>query len=292
MRTDNRGDAEPVASRARADDTAIGLGDGEVVDARLAEQHQPALVEVPVLVAVAAPPPPALSKRPRSHACDLGLRYGRGVNASEPHRRTDLAAAPVRRGRGRPVGGQPLVDREVMLDAAERVITRDGNGAAVEAIAAEAGVTKPIVYARIGSRAELSNALAGRLAERLVVAARAEVTSSRLDRATLASFFRATFQTIGAHRELFLYVTRGSADDTSERTLYLAGTSAKPLADLLAHWRRRQGHDTAVAVPWAYGIIGMLNLVSLWWIAESAPPAGPPPPPLAELVWSGIGSGG
>jgi len=59
-----------------------------------------------------------------------------------------------------------------MLDAAERVIARDGNGASLEAIATEAGVTKPIVYARVGSRAELSNALAARLADRLIAAAR------------------------------------------------------------------------------------------------------------------------
>ena len=54
-----------------------------------------------------------------------------------------------------------------ILDAAERVIARDGSGASIEAIAIEAGVTKPIVYARVGARAELCEALAERLAARL-----------------------------------------------------------------------------------------------------------------------------
>ncbi len=174
-----------------------------------------------------------------------------------------------------------------MLDAAERVIARDGNGASLEAIATEAGVTKPIVYARVGSRAELSNALAARLADRLIAAARAEV-GSRLDRATLSAFLRATLQTIGAHRELFMYVTRGSAGDTSERALYLAGKSAQPLAELLARWRERQGRDASVAVPWAYAIIGMLNLVSLWWLEEGDQPVDELADQLAELVWSGM----
>lgn len=204
----------------------------------------------------------------------------------------EVAAVGARRGRGRPAGGQRVVDREPMLDAAERVIARDGNGASLEAIAAEAGVTKPIVYALVGSRAELSNALAARLADRLIAAARAEVVTSRLDRATLSAFLRATLQTIGAHRELFLYVTRGSAGDTSERALYLAGKSAQPLAELLARWRERQGHDASVAVPWAYAIIGMLNLVSLWWLEEGDQPVDELADQLAELVWSGVSNGG
>lgn len=179
-----------------------------------------------------------------------------------------------------------------MLDAAERVIARDGSGASLEAIALEAGVTKPIVYARVGSRAALSNALAARLAERLIAAARAEVGNARLSRDTLAVFFRITLETIGAHRELFLYVTRGAADDAAERTLYLAGKSAMPLADLLTWWRTRRGHDPSVAVPWAYGIIGMLNLVSLWWVEESDLPVTTLSDQLADLVWSGLESEG
>ena len=181
-----------------------------------------------------------------------------------------------------------MVDRELLLDAAERVIARDGSGASIEAIAYEAGVTKPIVYARVGSRAELSNALAQRLADRLIAAAQAAVGSTRLDRPTLAAFFRSTLETIAVHRELFVYVTRGAGDDTSERTLYLAGRSAAPLAELLVRWRARSDRDTSVAVPWAYGIVGMLNLVSQWWIEETDRPAAVLADQLAELVWSGL----
>ena len=181
-----------------------------------------------------------------------------------------------------------MVDREVLLDAAERVITRDGSGASLEAIALEAGVTKPIVYARIGSRAELSNALAARLAERLNAAGSEVVSSASLDRSTLSALFRTSLDMIHDQRELFLYVTRGAADDTPERTLYLAGRSAGPLAELLAQRRTAQGHDATVAVPWAYAIVGMLNMVSLWWVEESDRSATALADELAELVWSGL----
>jgi AcrR family transcriptional regulator len=194
----------------------------------------------------------------------------------------------VRRRPGRPVGGQHVVDREVVLDAAERVIARDGNGASLEAIAVEAGVTKPVVYARVGSRAELSNALASRLAERLIAAGGGVVSSASLDRATLAALFRTSLEMIHDQRELFLYVTRGAGDDTPDRTLYLAGRSAGPLAELLVHWRTAHGSDATVAVPWAYAIVGMLNMVSLWWVEESDRSAAALADELAELVWSGL----
>jgi AcrR family transcriptional regulator len=201
-------------------------------------------------------------------------------------------AGPARRPRGRPAGGEHVVDRERLLDAAELVIARDGNGASLESIAAEAGVTKPIVYARIGSRAELSNALAARLAERIITAAGQGISSRSLDRAALVGLFRSTFETMRAHRELFLYVTRGAGDDTAERTLYFAGTSARPLADLLTRWRARQGHDESVALPWAYAIVGMLNVVSLWWLTDEERSVDVLAEDLASLVWSGMEAAG
>ena len=184
-----------------------------------------------------------------------------------------------------------MVDRELMLDAAERVIARDGSGASLEAIALEAGVTKPIVYARIGNRADLANALAQRLTDRLTAAAGSVIGSTRFDRATMAAFVQTSLETIADHRELYFYVTRGTADDTPQRTLYLAERSAMPMADLLTRWRSRHGLDADVAVPWAYGVIGMLNLVSLWWLHESDRPADVLAGQLADLLWSGLADG-
>jgi AcrR family transcriptional regulator len=196
------------------------------------------------------------------------------------------------RRRGRPPGGQPLADRDAILDAAERVIAREGSGASLDAVAAEAGVTKPTVYARVGQRAELANALATRLNERIVAATGAEVTSLAPSRRTLAVFFRTTLETIAEHRELFLYVTRGSADDSAERALYLAGQSAAPLAALLRTWQRHDGRDTSMVDAWAYAIIGMLNMVALWWIDQGELSGEQVADQLATLVWSGMTGAG
>jgi AcrR family transcriptional regulator len=181
------------------------------------------------------------------------------------------------------------VDRERMLDAAERAIRREGAGVSIDAIAQEAGVTKPIVYARVGSRTELADALAQRLADRLSEAARGGMRKRRTPRTQLVALILSSLETLAEHRQLFLFVSSGASDEMPQRTLFLAGQSAKPMAKQLAAQRATQGLDPSVAEAWAYAIVGLLNMTSLWWITESTDPAERVAENLAELLWSGLG---
>ena len=196
----------------------------------------------------------------------------------------------VRVGRrpGRPLGGQHVVDRDVVLDAAERVIRRDGSGVSLEAIAIEAGVTKPVVYARVGGRAEVANALAERLSDRMVAAGGEALRSTTDEQSMVAAMIKSNLITVAEHRELFLYVTGGTADESPLQKLYLAERSATPLAAQLAAWRAQQGFATNVAVPWAYAVIGMLQMASLWWLTAADQTVDELAEQLSELLWSGL----
>ncbi len=196
----------------------------------------------------------------------------------------------VRVGRrpGRPLGGQHVVDRDVVLDAAERVIRRDGSGVSLEAIAIEAGVTKPVVYARVGGRSEMANALAERLSDRMVAAGGEALSTSTDEQSMVAAMIKSNLITVAEHRELFLYVTGGTADESPLQKLYLAERSATPLAAQLAAWRAQQGFATNVAVPWAYAVIGMLQMASLWWLTAADQTVDELAEQLSELLWSGL----
>ena len=203
-------------------------------------------------------------------------------------RHTCVMTIVVGRRPGRPVGGRHVVDKELVLDAAERVIRRDGAAVSLETIAIEAGVTKPIVYARVGGRNDVADALAVRLSDRLIAAASVAVDGRPFGRETLAALIEANLLTVADHRELFLYVTGGTTGESPKRTLYLAERSTAPMAQQLVRWRTRQGLDPAAALPWAYAVVGMLHLVSLWWLSETDRSAQQLADHLAELLWSGF----
>ena len=194
----------------------------------------------------------------------------------------------VSRRPGRPLGGQLVVDREHVLDAAERVIRRDGAGSSLEAVAVEAGVTKPIVYDRVGGRADLADALAERLADRMVLATRTALAGETLSQTGLTRFIEANLRTVADHRELFLYVTGGSTEQTALGRLSLAERSTTPLTKTLAVWRSGIQQDPGVAEAWAFGIVGMLQLVSQWWITQEDLSAAEVAGQISELLWNGL----
>ena len=194
----------------------------------------------------------------------------------------------VSRRPGRPLGGQLVVDREHVLDAAERVIRRDGAGSSLEAVAVEAGVTKPIVYDRVGGRADLADALAERLADRMVLATRTALAGETLSQTGLTRFIEANLRTVADHRELFLYVTGGTTEQTAIGRLSLAERSTTPLAKTLAVWRSGIQQDPGVAEAWAFGIVGMLQMVSQWWITQEDLSAAEVAGQISELLWNGL----
>lgn len=189
---------------------------------------------------------------------------------------------------GRPAGGHLAIDRDRILDAAERAIAREGAGVSIDDIALEAGVTKPIVYDRVGSRSELADALAERLADRMVQAAGDAVTDEPISERALARFIEANLETVGQHRELFLYVTGGTTDQTALGRLKVAERSIDPMTLAIRTWRSSFGVDATVAESWAIAIVGALQMVAIWWTSQSARSAHDVAEQLADLLWNGL----
>ena len=140
----------------------------------------------------------------------------------------------------------------------------------------------------MGSRAGLANALADRLASRMLAAARESLAGGSLTRESLGGFIAANLSTVLEHRELFLYVTSGSTEQTALSRLSLAERSATPLARALELWRIGVGRDAAVAESWAYAMVGMLQMASLWVIDDTSPDPESVAAHMSELLWWGL----
>lgn len=207
-----------------------------------------------------------------------------------------MRGAP-RRGPGRPAGRSAhdgvLADRDALLDAAERVIRADGPAVTLEAVAAAAGVTKPILYRGVGDKDALVQALAERLVVRIRAQVAALVAAAEGPRDGLARLVAGHLELAGSDRHLYLYVTAGgSRDDRVQQALLLADQSAAGFADGIAAYRSAQGADPAVADAWSYALIGALHFVTLWWLRDGSVPADVAAAQLTELLWSGLRGGG
>src|SRR5687767_9352093 len=88
--------------------------------------------------------------------------------SAEPDRDAERAEARARK-------------RERLLDAAVRAVRREGPNVSMDEIAAEAGVTKPIVYRAFGDREGLTKALADRFADELAASLQGAITTATTD---------------------------------------------------------------------------------------------------------------
>jgi AcrR family transcriptional regulator len=161
--------------------------------------------------------------------------------------------------------------REELLDAADRAIASSGPDVSMAAIAAEAGITKPILYRHFTDKAGLYRALAERHTHELLdVVRRGLATKGDLrDRATAA--VDGYLEMIEAQPSVYAFlVHRAAAEEPS-----VAGAVAffqQRLADELAAGIAVElGVDpTPRTTAWAHGIVGMIRAAGEWWLDQRA----------------------
>jgi AcrR family transcriptional regulator len=195
---------------------------------------------------------------------------------------------------GRPRG--PRRDRDErrveLLDAAERAIRRIGPRASMDEIAAEAGITKPILYSHFGDKAGLVQALAGRVARRLNRTVTDALTGSGEPRAVVASTIEAFCTFIEDETELYRFLVqsaRHAADASGPRLLTDIGNQ---ISVSLGSALRRAGADSGAAEPWAYAIVGMTFGGASWWLQRRTMSKDDLVGYLTQLLWSGLAGAG
>lgn len=209
--------------------------------------------------------------------------------------RTTLSAGKATpRGRGRPAGRTAndgvIADREALLAAAERLIRAQGPGVSLDAIATAAGVTKPILYRGVGDRDALVHALAERLAARMADGVARLVEQAPAPRDALRRLVGGYLGHAADDRHLYLYVTAGgTGEDRVRKSLILADGTAQQFAGRIAAYRSALGADASVAAVWAYGLVGALHFVTLWWLRDAQLGIDTVTDQVTELLWSGLG---
>ena len=181
--------------------------------------------------------------------------------------------------------------REALLDAADRIVRRDGPAASMAAIAAEAGITKPILYRHFGDKGGLYVALADRYTGRLMAELqqaleRGSTRRERVER-TIDAYLAAVEREQQVYR--FLVHSGEAAAPQSEVRSF-----TRTLAALLATGIGRElgvPADGARAQAWAHGIVGMVQAAGDWWLDTRTCSRGDLVLEVSELLFGRYGKG-
>jgi AcrR family transcriptional regulator len=159
--------------------------------------------------------------------------------------------------------------KQSLLEAADRVVQRDGPDASMNVIAAEAGITKPILYRHFGDKGGLYSALAARHIDDLLQRLRAAL----LTRGGLEARTRATLDaylaSIEERPQVYRFLVRRAAVEEPGVRGEVEGF-VRRFGDELANGIRHEpvlGEvDPLRAQVWAHGIAGMVQAVGDWWL--------------------------
>jgi AcrR family transcriptional regulator len=160
--------------------------------------------------------------------------------------------------------------REELLDAADRIVQRDGPAASMRAMAAEAGITKPVLYRYFGDKNGLLTALADRhtrdLLERLRAALRSGSDLRSRTAATIDAYLRAIEEAPQVYRFL-LYGSAAAEAGLPDRVHSFTRRIAHELAAGIAYELRLGESRRPLATAWAHGIVGMVQAAGDHWLA-------------------------
>ena len=159
--------------------------------------------------------------------------------------------------------------RGEFIAAALRVLARQGPELTMDAVAAEAGVTKPVLYRYFSDKTALVTALGefgtSVLLSRLMPAIAAELPALTRIRGTISAYF----EVIDEQPNLYWLIVRHTAGEIpAENDPYQCNKEliASALTALFGDYLRAYGLDSGAAEPWAYGITGLVQATVEWWL--------------------------
>jgi AcrR family transcriptional regulator len=191
--------------------------------------------------------------------------------------------------------------RQELLEAADRVVLRDGPEASMNAIAAEAGITKPILYRHFGDKNGLYRALAKRHTDALLATLRAALDTPGDRRSRVEATLHAYLYAIEAHPQVYRFLMHPGetppADgekgfDAGRHSVPLLRRMGEDLAEVIAE-RLDLGPDSRqLARTWGHGIVGMMYAAGDWWLGERPCTRDQLVRDLADLLWGRLAAAG
>ncbi|WP_338899569.1 TetR family transcriptional regulator [Streptomyces sp. TG1A-60] len=190
--------------------------------------------------------------------------------------------------------------RRELLEAADRVVLRDGPGASMNAIAAEAGITKPILYRHFGDKGGLYAALAQRHTDALLDSLRAALDAPAERRQRVEATLDTYLTAIEARPQVYRFLMHPAEGGQPGDQGFDVGRHSAPLLRRMGEElgkvieeRLDLGSDSRrLARVWGHGIVGMMHAAGDWWLGERPCTRAELVHSLADLLWGRLAAAG
>src|SRR5436190_7441124 len=204
------------------------------------------------------------------------------------HTVTNSGSGDARRERWR---SHRAARREEFVEAAMRALAKSGPDVGMDEVAAEAGVTKPVLYRHFVDKNDLFMALGHRVTEilfdRLIPAMNEEEAPIPRIRKSLDAFFSVIEEFPNLYRVL---VRRTFAEKPVDSDIVAEDKEliAAALTTLLGDYMRTFEIDSGPAEPWSHGIVGMVQNVGEWWLERRTMSRDAVVEYLTQIIWAAI----
>lgn len=158
------------------------------------------------------------------------------------------------------------------------------------AIAAEAGITKPILYTHFGDKSGLADALGQRYSAQLAQAFLSGGPAGDNARDLVSRGVDAWIGFISEEPEIYRFLTRGPFAKPDRLNAHrVAADMGNGLASLLGGLLEGVDRSTEPSTPWALGIIGMVHMTAEWWLDDKSMSRADIVEYTTRLLWNGLG---
>jgi AcrR family transcriptional regulator len=179
--------------------------------------------------------------------------------------------------------------REQLLNISRRLFAERGlDGTSIEEIAAQAGVSKPVVYEHFGGKEGLYAVVVDREVDRFLTMATellgGEDTMEKFELAAVA-----LLHYIEDNSDGFRILVRDSNPASGSGTFASLMTDiASQVEYLLADVLKDRGYDPKLAPVYSQMLVGMVAFAGQWWLDVRKPKLEEMAAHLVNLAWNGL----
>jgi AcrR family transcriptional regulator len=179
--------------------------------------------------------------------------------------------------------------RQQLLDIGRRLFAERGfEGTSIEEIAAQAGVSKPVVYEHFGGKEGLYAVVVDREVERLTT-----ITLPLLEGKQSRPKFEAAAVTllryIEDNADGFRILVRDSSPGATTGTYgTLLSDIAGQVEYIMADFLKSRGRDPKLAPMYSQMLVGMVAFTGQWWLDARKPKLEQVATNLIDLAWNGL----